>query len=83
MLAFSTPLWVALLAVLWLREPMPWLKAVGVGAGMTGVLTIASPAVRSAALAALLPYLLLITGAAGWAVSIVFVRAHRVHASPL
>lgn len=82
-LAFSTPLWVALLAVLWLREPMPWLKAVGVGAGMTGVLTIASPGLRSAAPATLLPYLLLIAAAAGWAVSIVFVRAHRFHASPL
>jgi drug/metabolite transporter (DMT)-like permease len=82
-LAFSTPLWVALLAVLWLREPMPWLKAVGVSIGMSGVLTIASPGLRSAATATLLPYLLLIAAAAGWAVSIVFVRAHRFHASPL
>lgn len=81
-LAFSTPLWVALLAVLWLREPMPWLKTVGVGAGMTGVLTIASPGVRSAAPVTLLPYLLLIAAAAGWAVSIVFVRTHRFDASP-
>lgn len=82
-LAFSTPLWVALLARLWLREPMPWLKTAGVGAGMTGVLAIASPGLRAAAPATIVPYLLLIAAAAGWAVSIVFVRAHRFHASPL
>jgi drug/metabolite transporter (DMT)-like permease len=82
-LAYSTPLWVVPLAVLWLREPVPWPKAVGVGVGIVGVLAIASPGLRSAAPATLLPYLLLIAAAAGWAVSIVFVRAHRFHASPL
>jgi drug/metabolite transporter (DMT)-like permease len=82
-LAYSTPLWVVPLAVVWLREPVPWPKAVGVGVGIVGVLAIASPGLRSAAPATLLPYLLLIAAAAGWAVSIVFVRAHRFHASPL
>ena len=62
---------------------MPWVKAAGVGAGMTGVLAIASPGLRSAAPATVLPYLLLIAAAAGWAASIVFVRAHRFRASSL
>ena len=82
-LAFSTPLWVVPLSVWWLREQVPWVGRVGVGAGLAGVLVIASPGLRPTAQGELIPYILLIGAAAGWAVSIVFVRVHRFQASAL
>lgn len=82
-LAFSTPLWVVPLSVWWLHEQVPWLGRVGVGAGLIGVLVIASPGLQPTAHGQLMPYMLLICAAAGWAVSIVFVRAHRFQASAL
>jgi len=82
-LAFSTPLWVVPLSAWWLREQVPWLGRVGVGAGLAGVLVIASPGLEPTAQGQLVPYVLLICAAAGWGVSIVFVRAHRFQASAL
>lgn len=82
-LAFSTPLWVVPLSLWWLREPVTRLAGVGVGTGLAGVLVIASPGLQSSAQGQLVPYILLICAAAGWAVSIVFVRAHRFQASAL
>ena len=82
-LAFSTPLWVVPLSAWWLREQVPWLGRVGVGAGLAGVLVIASPGPEPTAQGQLVPYVLLICAAAGWGVSIVFVRAHRFQASAL
>jgi len=82
-LAFSTPLWVVPLSVWWLRERVSWLGRIGVAAGLIGVLVIASPGVGPAAHGQLGPYVLLICAAAGWAVSIVFVRGHRFQASAL
>ncbi len=82
-LAFSTPLWVVPLSIWWLHEQVPRLGRLGVGAGLTGVLVIASPGLRAPAHGQLVPYVQLICAAAAWAVSIVFVRAHRFHASAL
>jgi len=82
-LAFSTPLWVLPLSMWWLREQVPWLGRVGAGAGLVGVLVIASPALQRTTHDQLVPYILLLCAAAGWAVSIVFVRAHHFHASAL
>ena len=82
-LAFSTPLWVVPLSAWWLREQVPWLGRVGVGAGLAGVLVIASPGLEPTAQGQLVAYVLLICAAAGWGVSIVFVRAHRFQASAL
>ena len=82
-LAFSTPLWVAPLSVWWLRERVPWSTRIGIGTGLVGVLTVASPGWQSRAHHQWVPYALLICAAAGWAVSIVFVRAHRFQASAL
>jgi drug/metabolite transporter (DMT)-like permease len=82
-LAFSTPLWVVPLSVWWLGEQVAWRRGVGVGAGLAGVVVIASPALQSTARGQLVPYILLVGAAAGWAVSIVFVRAHRFQASAL
>ena len=82
-LAFSTPLWVVPLSVWWLREPVQWQGRIGVGTGLMGVLLIASPGLQPTAHGQLAPYVFLICAAAGWAVSIVYVRSHRFQASPL
>jgi drug/metabolite transporter (DMT)-like permease len=82
-LAFSTPLWVVPLSMWWLREPIPLARWTGVGAGLVGVLAIVSPALLRATHDQRVPYLLLLCAAAGWAVSIVFVRGHRFQASAL
>jgi drug/metabolite transporter (DMT)-like permease len=82
-LAFSTPLWVLPLSVWWLREQVPLSGWVGVGAGLAGVLLIASPPFQRTTHGHLVPYMLLLCAAAGWAVSIVFVRGHQFHASTL
>jgi drug/metabolite transporter (DMT)-like permease len=82
-LAFSTPLWVVPLSVWWLREQLSWSRGVGVGIGLVGVLALAGPGWQPTAHDQLLPYTLLICAAAGWAISIVFVRAHRFQASAL
>ena len=81
-LAFSTPLWVVPLSVWWLREPVTWSGWVGVGAGLAGVLVIASPGFKPGD-GLVFPYVLLLCAAAAWAVCIVFVRAHRFRASAL
>jgi drug/metabolite transporter (DMT)-like permease len=82
-LAFSTPLWVLPLSVWWLREQIPLPGRVGVGAGLVGVLVIASPALQRTTNEQLIPYILLLCAAAAWAVSIVFVRTHQFHSSTL
>jgi drug/metabolite transporter (DMT)-like permease len=82
-LAFSTPLWVMPLSVWWLRERVPWSGRIGVGIGLIGVLVIASPGWQATAPDQLVPYALLMWAAAGWAISIVCVRAHRFQASAL
>jgi drug/metabolite transporter (DMT)-like permease len=82
-LAFSTPLWVVPLSVWRLHEQVRWPGRIGVGAGLVGVLVIASPSLQRTVHDQLAPYTLLMCAAAGWAVSIVFVRAHRFQASAL
>lgn len=82
-LAFSTPLWVAPLSAWWLDERPTWRTLVGVGAGLAGVLVIVSPALRQGERTQLASYALLLCAAAAWAVSIVYVRAHRFQSSAL
>ena len=82
-LAFSTPLWVVPLSMWWLRERVRWPAGVGVGAGLAGVLVIVSPGLHQSTHGQLTPYILLTCAAAAWAISIVFVRAHRFQASTL
>jgi drug/metabolite transporter (DMT)-like permease len=82
-LAYSTPLWVVPLSAWRLREPVSRRGYLGVGAGLIGMLTIASPGFQPATNEHLLPYALLMLAAAGWAISIVFVRGHRFQASAL
>jgi len=82
-LAFSTPLWVAPLSAWWLDERFTWRTLTGVGTGLAGVLVIVSPALRHGERSQLPFYGLLLCAAAAWAVSIVFVRAHRFQSSAL
>jgi O-acetylserine/cysteine efflux transporter len=82
-LAFSTPLWVAPLSAWWLDERLTWRRLAGVGTGLAGVMVIVSPAFHQGERSQLAPYGLLLGAAAGWAVSIVFVRAHRFETSAL
>ena len=82
-LAFSTPLWVAPLSAWWLDERLTWRALAGVGTGLAGVLVIVSPALRQGERSQLAFYALLLCAAAAWAVSIVFVRAHRFQSSAL
>lgn len=81
-LAFSTPLWVAPLAV-WRRQERPsWRVATGVVVGLGGILTIALPSLLGGGARFASAYAMLVSAAAAWAVSIVFVREHRFVASP-
>jgi len=82
-LAFSTPLWVAPLSAWWLDERLTRRTLAGVSTGLAGVLVIVSPALRLNERSQLAFHALLLCAAAAWAVSIVFVRAHRFHTSTL
>jgi drug/metabolite transporter (DMT)-like permease len=82
-LAFSTPLWVVPLSAWWLGERHSCGALLGVGLGLTGVLVIAAPSLRSDAPGQAAAYVMLLGAAAVWAISIVAVRAHRFHATPL
>jgi drug/metabolite transporter (DMT)-like permease len=82
-LAFSTPIWVVPLAARWLNErasPRAWL---GVALGLSGVVALAAPALQANGTGAIAAYAMLVGAAAAWAISIVFVRAHRFTASAL
>jgi drug/metabolite transporter (DMT)-like permease len=82
-LAFSTPIWVVPLAAWWLRERHSRRALLGVGLGILGVVTIASPALRVGRAEHVLAYAMLLGAAAAWALSIVMVRAHRFSTSAL
>lgn len=82
-LAYSTPLWVAPLSAWYLRERIAWPGMAGVALGSAGVAMIAAPSLQDASDAQLAACGMLIAAAAAWAVSIVFVRAHRFTTSAL
>ena len=82
-LAYSTPLWVVPLAAWRLRERVSRWGVIGVGVGICGVVTIAAPSMRAAGGDQIYAYGLLVGAACAWAISIVFVRAHRFEASTL
>jgi drug/metabolite transporter (DMT)-like permease len=81
-LAFSTPIWVVPLAAWWLGERLSRSGLLGVVLGLAGALIIASPSLRAGD-RHVLSYALLMGAAGAWAISIVFVRAHRFSASAL
>lgn len=80
-LAFSTPLWVALLAAWRGQERLTLRSTAGVGVALLGITAIAAPSLLQGGGGAL-AYGMLIVAAIAWAVSIVFVRGHRFSANP-
>jgi drug/metabolite transporter (DMT)-like permease len=82
-LAFSTPLWVVPLAAWRLHENVSRLTLLAVAIGLLGVLVIASPSLHAQGYNQVTAYCMLLGASAAWAVSIVFVRSHRMAASAL
>jgi drug/metabolite transporter (DMT)-like permease len=80
-LAFSTPLWVALLAAWRGQERLTPRSIAGIGVGLLGITAIAAPSIHQRGGGAL-AYGMLLVAAISWAVSIVFVRGHRFSANP-
>lgn len=83
-LGYTTPLWVAPAAFLFLKERMSFRQIVGIGIGMAGLLLLVGPSAfdwnsREAILGHGLPIL----AAVCWSVSIIYTRAHRWTATPL
>jgi len=82
-LAYSTPIWVAPLAAWRLDEPISRRALLGMAAGLAGVFAIAGPSLVAGRAGQMIGYVMLMGAAALWAVTIVFVRAHRFSASQL
>ena len=82
-LAYTTPLWVAPGAWLFLREKMPRMRLIGIGIGLIGLLTMFNPLTFDwTAGPALMGNGLLLLAALSWSVSILYVRVHRWISSP-
>ncbi len=82
-LGYTTPLWVAPAAWMFLKEPLPLLRLIGVGLGLAGVFVLFDPTrfdwhssetVRGNAIVLL--------AAVCWSISIVYTRAHRWIGTP-
>lgn len=82
-LGYTTPLWVAPGARLFLREEMPKPRLLGVGLGMVGLLVLFNPLDFDwTDRAALAGNGMILLAALCWSVSILYVRAHRWVSSP-
>ncbi len=82
-LGYTTPLWVAPAAWLFLREAMPWRRIVGIAIGLAGLLLLFDP--RGFDWNddhALLGNGFILAAALCWSASIVYTRAHRWQATP-
>jgi drug/metabolite transporter (DMT)-like permease len=83
-LAYTTPLWVLPGAVLFLKEKVRPLAIVGLVLGIAGVVTLFNPASLDTSRPGVISgHLMLLGGAASWAVAIVHVRGHRWRTGPL
>ncbi len=84
LLAFTTPLWVVPLAMMFLGERMTWLKAAGLGAGFAGLGALFNPlALDWSDRNILLGNAALLLSALSWALGIVHLRRHRYRATTL
>lgn len=82
-LAYTTPLWVAPGAALFLGEPLTARSAVGVLVGLAGLVTLLNPlALDWSDREVVLGHLAILAGALLWAISILHIRAHRWVSTP-
>lgn len=82
-LGYTTPLWVAPGAMLFLREPMTRWRSAGVALGVAGLALMFNPlAFDWSDHRALLGNALILLAAVAWAASILHVRAHKWVSSP-
>jgi drug/metabolite transporter (DMT)-like permease len=82
-LGYTTPLWVAPTAWLFLREPITLRQTFGISLGLFGLLSLFDPSAfewRDGK--ALLGNALILVAAMSWSVSIVYTRAHNWTATP-
>lgn len=83
-LAYTTPLWVTPIAVLFFKEPLPKLAFIGVLLGLLGVLCLFNPlSFNWHDEAALIGNGLLLLAAVVWALVIIHVRFGKHHRAPL
>ncbi|MGH7279507.1 MAG: DMT family transporter, partial [Candidatus Rokuibacteriota bacterium] len=82
-LAYTTPLWVAPAAALFLREPLTVRRALGVSVGILGLIVLFNPlAFDWADGDAVLGNVAILAAALLWAASIVHIRGHRWQSTP-
>lgn len=82
-LAYTTPLWVALGAWPFLKERIPPARALGIGLGLAGLAFLFNPLAFDWSDAnALFGNAMLLLSALSWSVSILYTRAHRWVSSP-
>jgi len=82
-LAYTTPLWVALGAWPFLKERIPPARAAGIGLGLAGLAFLFNPmAFDWSNRDALFGNAMLLLSALSWSVSILYTRAHRWISSP-
>ncbi|MEM0906883.1 MAG: DMT family transporter [Pseudomonadota bacterium] len=81
-LAFTMPVWVTLLAAIFLHEPLTGRRLIGLLLGMGGLALLLVPALE-ALNAAAFGALLMVCGAVSWAVSTIIVKGARWDISPL
>jgi drug/metabolite transporter (DMT)-like permease len=83
-LGYTTPLWVAPAAFVFLKEKMSVRQISGIGVGMAGLLLLVGPsALDWRSKVAILGNGLPVLAAICWSVSIIYTRAHRWMATPL
>jgi len=83
-LAYTTPLWVAPGASLFLGERLTTRRALGVGIGLLGLAALFNPlALDWSARGAVLGHLVIVAAALLWAASILQIRGHRWRSTPL
>jgi drug/metabolite transporter (DMT)-like permease len=83
-LVYTFPMWVAPLAVFWLRERLTPLRIVGLVLGLAGVAVLFNPGHFDwSDPDALLGNGALVLSAVLWAIAAVHIRGHRFHCSPL
>ncbi|UQA60314.1 DMT family transporter [Polyangium aurulentum] len=83
-LAYTTPLWVLPGAVMFLNEKIRPLAIAGFFLGLAGVAALFNPASLDTSRPGVVSgHLMLVVGAACWAVAIVHVRGHRWRTGPL